>query len=136
VKASLFYQSQLFPAALCCHYTLGFASPIPHGELIRFLLMRSIHFDVQGSAGHIGTSLSRLEFSVGVFYLFAAVLAWQLGGLPQRLWRSCASLCGSRSLLCRHHGCELEIPLYPPHRFFNRDYSVFDCGSMLSVKPI
>ena len=37
---------------------------------------------------------------------------------------------GYRSLLCRHHGCELEIPLYPPYRFFNRDYSVFDCGGM------
>ena len=34
---------------------------------------------------------------------------------------------GSGSLLCRNHGCELEIPLY---RFFNRDYSVFDCGGM------
>jgi hypothetical protein len=33
-------------------------------------------------------------------------------------------------LLCRHHGCELEIPLYPPYRFLNGDYSVFDCGSM------
>jgi hypothetical protein len=33
-------------------------------------------------------------------------------------------------LLCRHHGCELEIPLYPPYRFFNRHYSVFDCGGM------
>jgi hypothetical protein len=37
---------------------------------------------------------------------------------------------GFRSLLCRHHGSELEIPLYPPYRFFNRDYSVFDCGGV------
>ena len=37
---------------------------------------------------------------------------------------------GSRSLFCRHHDGELEIPLYPPYRFFNRDYSVFDCGGM------
>jgi hypothetical protein len=37
---------------------------------------------------------------------------------------------GSRSLLCRHHGCELAIPLFPPYRFFNRDYSVFDYGGM------
>ncbi|MBZ5625572.1 MAG: hypothetical protein LAQ69_43780, partial [Acidobacteriia bacterium] len=36
----------------------------------------------------------------------------------------------SRSLLCSHHSCELEIPLYPPYRFFNRDYIVFDCGGM------
>jgi hypothetical protein len=37
---------------------------------------------------------------------------------------------GSCSLLCRHHGCELEIPLHPPFSFFNRDYSVFDGGGM------
>jgi hypothetical protein len=33
-------------------------------------------------------------------------------------------------LLCRHHGCELEIPLYRSYGFFNRNYSVFDCGGM------
>ena len=37
---------------------------------------------------------------------------------------------GVRPLLCRHHGCELEIPLYPTHRFLNRDYIMFDCGGM------
>jgi hypothetical protein len=35
-------------------------------------------------------------------------------------------------LLCRHHGGELEIPLYPAHRFLNRDYNLFDCGGMAS----
>jgi hypothetical protein len=33
-------------------------------------------------------------------------------------------------LLCRHHGFELEILLYHPYRFLNRDYGVFDCCSM------
>src|ERR1700733_5453947 len=37
---------------------------------------------------------------------------------------------GVRPLLCRHHGGELEIPLYPAHRFLNADYVVFDCGGM------
>jgi len=37
---------------------------------------------------------------------------------------------GVRPLLCRHHGCELEIPLYHTHRFLNRDYIMFDCGGM------
>src|SRR5258708_13107609 len=37
---------------------------------------------------------------------------------------------GVRPLLRRHHGCELEIPLYHPHRFLNRDYIVFDCGGV------
>src|SRR5262249_6801048 len=38
---------------------------------------------------------------------------------------------GFRSLLCRHHGCEHEIPLYLSYRFFNCDHSVFDCGRMV-----
>ena len=33
-------------------------------------------------------------------------------------------------VLCRHHGCELELPFYPPYRFLNRGYRVFDCGGM------
>jgi hypothetical protein len=37
---------------------------------------------------------------------------------------------GSRFLFCRHHGCELEIPLYRPDRFFDGDYGVFDCGGV------
>jgi hypothetical protein len=37
---------------------------------------------------------------------------------------------GVRPLLCGHHGCQLEIPLYPTHRFLNFDYSVFDCSGM------
>ena len=39
---------------------------------------------------------------------------------------------GSRSLLCRHRDCELEIPLYRPHRFFDGDYGVSDGGVALS----
>jgi hypothetical protein len=37
---------------------------------------------------------------------------------------------GVRPLLCRHHGFELEIPLYHTHRFLNPDYIMFDCGGM------
>lgn len=37
---------------------------------------------------------------------------------------------GVRPLLCHHHGCKLEIPLYPTHRFLNRDYTMFDCRGM------
>ena len=41
---------------------------------------------------------------------------------------------GVRPLFCGHHGCQLEIPLHPAHRILNRDYIVFDCGSMASSK--
>jgi len=43
--------------------------------------MRSIHFDVQGFSRTYWDLFVAAGFSVGVFYLFAAILAWQLGGL-------------------------------------------------------
>ena len=33
-------------------------------------------------------------------------------------------------MLCRHHGCELELPVYPAYRVLNGDYTVFDSGSI------
>ena len=44
--------------------------------------IRSIHFDVQGFNRTYWDFFLAAGFSVGVFYLFGAVLAWQLGGLP------------------------------------------------------
>ncbi|HEY6392372.1 MAG TPA: hypothetical protein VIX89_13890 [Bryobacteraceae bacterium] len=44
--------------------------------------MRSIHFDVQGFNRTYWDLFEAAGFCVGVFYLFAAILAWQLGGLP------------------------------------------------------
>ena len=46
--------------------------------------MRSIHFDVQGSNRTYWDLFVAAGFSVGILYLFAAILAWQLGGLPVR----------------------------------------------------
>ena len=43
--------------------------------------MRSLHFNVQGFSRTYWNLFVAAGFSVGVFYLFAAVLAWQLGGL-------------------------------------------------------
>jgi hypothetical protein len=44
--------------------------------------MRSIHFVVQGFNRTYWDIFVAAGLSVGVFYLFAALLAWQLGGLP------------------------------------------------------
>ena len=44
--------------------------------------MRSIHFDMQGFSRTYWDLFVAAGFSVGVFYLFTAVLAWQLGDLP------------------------------------------------------
>jgi hypothetical protein len=44
--------------------------------------MRTIRFDVQGFSRTYWDFFLGAGFSVGVLYLFAAILAWQLGSLP------------------------------------------------------
>jgi len=44
--------------------------------------MRSTHFEVQGFSRTYWDLFVAAGFSVGVFYTFAAILAWQLGSLP------------------------------------------------------
>jgi hypothetical protein len=64
-------------------HTLGFRQSDPNWGVDTLLgSMRSIHFDVQGFSRTYWDLFVAAGFSVGVFYLFAAVLAWQLGGLP------------------------------------------------------
>jgi hypothetical protein len=64
-------------------HTLGFRQSDPKWGVDALLgSMRSIHFDVQGFNRTYWDLFAAAGFSVGVFYLFAAILAWQLGGLP------------------------------------------------------
>jgi hypothetical protein len=64
-------------------HTLGFRQSDPQWGVDALLgSMRSIHFDVQGFNRTYWDLFAAAGFSVGVFYLFAAILAWQLGGLP------------------------------------------------------
>jgi hypothetical protein len=84
MKASIFYR---IAAALlllfALGHTLGFRQTDPMWGVDALLdSMRSIHFDVQGFNRTYWDLFSAAGFSVGVFYLFAAILAWQLGGLP------------------------------------------------------
>ena len=133
MKASMFYRiAAVLLLLFAAGHTLGFRQSDPTWGVDALLgSMRSIHFDVQGFNRTYWDLFVAAGFSVGVFYLFAAILAWQLGALPAAGLAGLArhSL-GIRSLLCRHHGCELEIPLYPTHRFLKRDYVMFDCGGM------
>jgi hypothetical protein len=84
VKASLFYRIAavlllLFAAA----HTLGFRQSDPSWGVDALLSsMRSIHFDMMGFNRTYWDLFVAAGFSVGVLYLFAALLAWQLGSLP------------------------------------------------------
>jgi hypothetical protein len=64
-------------------HTLGFRQSEPAWGVDALLgSMRSIQFEVQGFNRTYWDLFLAAGFSVGVFYLFAAILAWQLGGLP------------------------------------------------------
>jgi hypothetical protein len=63
-------------------HTLGFSQSDPRWGVDALLAsMRALHFDVAGSSRTYWDLFLAAGYSVGVFYLFAAVLAWQLGGL-------------------------------------------------------
>jgi len=84
MKASMFYRiAAVLLLLFAGGHTLGFRQSDPQWGVDALLgSMRSIHFDVQGFNRTYWDLFVAAGFSVGVFYLFAAILAWQLGGLP------------------------------------------------------
>jgi hypothetical protein len=84
VKASVFYRiAAVLLLLFAAGHTLGFRQSDPAWGIDALLSsMRSIHFDMQGFNRTYWDLFVGAGFSVGVFYLFAAILAWQLGGLP------------------------------------------------------
>src|SRR5271163_4545076 len=88
----------------------------------------------RGSTARIGTSLWRPDSRSACFSIrgdIGMAAKW----LTRRDSGAHARHCvGVRPLLCRHLGCELEIPLYHTHRFLNRDYTMFDCSSIVFIE--
>jgi hypothetical protein len=84
MKASVFYRiAAILLLLFAAGHTLGFRQSDPTWGVDALLAsMRSIHFDVQGFNRTYWDLFVAAGFSVGVLYLFAAILAWQLGGLP------------------------------------------------------
>jgi hypothetical protein len=84
MKASMFYRiAAVLLLLFAVGHTLGFRQSDPKWGVDALLgSMRSIHFDVQGFNRTYWDLFVAAGSSVGVFYLFAAILAWQLGGLP------------------------------------------------------
>jgi hypothetical protein len=98
--------------------------------------MRSIHFDVQGFNRTYWDLFVAAGFSVGVFYLFAAILAWQLGGFPV------ATLALMRGTAWAFALCFAAITVVSwdtslsYRRVLDRHYSLFECGGMDSAKEV
>src|SRR5258706_5596149 len=84
MKASMFYRiAAVLLLLFAVGHTLGFRQSDPKWGVDALLgSMRSIHFDVQGFNRTYWDLFMAAGFSVGVFYIFAAILAWELGGLP------------------------------------------------------
>jgi hypothetical protein len=84
MKASMLYRiAAVLLLLFAAGHTLGFRQSDPTWGVDALLSsMQSIHFDVQGFNRTYWDLFVAAGFSVGVLYLFAAILAWQLGGLP------------------------------------------------------
>lgn len=84
MRPSIFYRiAAVLLLLFAIGHTLGFRQSDPAWGVDSLLAsMRSIHFDVQGFNRSYWDLFQAAGFSVGVFYLFSAILAWQLGGLP------------------------------------------------------
>jgi hypothetical protein len=88
MKASLLYRiAAVLLVLFAIGHTLGFRQTNPAwgvGALIES--MRSIHFDAQGFSRTYWDFFSAFGLFFTVFLLFAAVMAWQLGGLPAEIF--------------------------------------------------
>jgi hypothetical protein len=85
MKASFLYRaSAILLVLFAAGHMIGFSQPPDptwHVDSI-FGSMRSTHFDVMGFNRTYWDFFMGAGLCVGLFYLFSAVLAWQLGGLP------------------------------------------------------
>ena len=83
MKASVLYRIvSVLLVFFAVGHTLGFRESDPNWGIDTMLgSMRSIHFEVQGFSRTYWDLFVAAGFSVGGFYLFAAILSWQLGGL-------------------------------------------------------
>ncbi|HEY1262703.1 MAG TPA: hypothetical protein VGF06_04215 [Terriglobales bacterium] len=84
MKASIFFRvAAVLLLLFALGHTLGFRQSDPRWGVDGLLSsMRTTHFNVQGFNRTYWDLFVAAGFSVGVLYLFAAILAWQLGSLP------------------------------------------------------
>ena len=84
MKPQIFYRiASVLLLLFAVGHTLGFRQTDPKWGVDALIAsMRSIHFDVGGFSRTYWDFYVGFGLLVSVFLVFAAVLAWQLGGLP------------------------------------------------------
>ena len=85
MRASIFYRAAAVLLVLfALGHTLGFQQSDPAWGLDQLLAsMQSTQFTIQGFTRTYWDFFLGAGFTVGVLYLFAALLAWQFGALPE-----------------------------------------------------
>jgi len=83
LKASMLYRiSSILLLLFAAGHTIGFRKTQPEWAVDSLIAsMQSIHFYAQGFNRSYWDFFVGFGFFVSVFFLFSAVLAWQLGGL-------------------------------------------------------
>src|SRR6266853_692664 len=94
VKATILYRiSSVLLLLFAAGHTFGFRQNNPEWGADAVLgLMRSVRFDAQGFTRTYWDFFSAFGLFRSVFLLFAAVLAWQLGGLPAEIFARVRSI--------------------------------------------
>src|ERR1700740_3581860 len=94
VKARVLYRiSSVLLLLFAAGHTFGFRQNNPEWKADAVLgLMHSIHFDAQGFTRTYWDFFSAFGLFFSVFLLFAAVLAWLLGGLSAETFASVRSV--------------------------------------------
>jgi hypothetical protein len=84
MKAPILYRiSSVLLLLFAAGHTFGFRQNNPEWGADAVLgLMRSVHFNAQGFTRTYWDFFTAFGLFVSVFFLFSAVLAWQLGSLP------------------------------------------------------
>src|ERR1700746_1556558 len=129
MKASMFYRiASVLLLLFAAGHTFGFRQNIPEWGADAVLgLMRSVRFDAQGFTRTYWDFFSAFGLFFSVFLFVRRYISMATEPTSGRDVGTRAKHCvGPRSMLCRHHGCDLEIRLHHTYRFFNRDYGVFD----------
>lgn len=87
MKPSIFYRvAAVVLLIFAAGHTFGFRQSDPQwGVDVLLAAMRSVRFEVQGFNRSYWDLFTAAGFCVGVFYFFAAILAWQLGGLSAEI---------------------------------------------------
>jgi hypothetical protein len=137
LKASTFYRiAAVLLLLFAVGHTLGFRQSDPRwgvDALIRS--MRLIHFGIQGFSRSYWDFYLGAGYAVGVFLIFAAILAWQLAGLQTQTLAQMRGIRWSFALcFAAITAVSWKYLFCVPFCLLAHDYAVPDCCSHFSAK--